>query len=88
MPVYSFRAECEHDLAQLTKALRARGVISSMQVSRHDLFPDCKAELEGVVSLETLREVMRELPDNHVMIQTLRACPLADNSLERDRDIS
>lgn len=32
--------------------------------------------------------IMRQLVDGHVMIETLRECPLAENSLEREYERS
>jgi hypothetical protein len=39
------------------------------------------------VSLEWVRDIMRSIPDSHVMLQTLRQVPLAENSLKRDHTI-
>jgi hypothetical protein len=47
-------------------------------------FPDVDVELEAGATLEAIRSVMRDVQDGHVMVQTLRACPLAKNTLERD----
>ncbi len=87
MTVYSFRAECKADLKRLSLALRTSAVRYSIRAARDRRPPDCAAEIETDASLETIREVMRELEDSHVMLQTLRACPLSQNSLERDFDL-
>lgn len=44
-------------------------------------------EFKSTMSLEELRDALRELEDSHVMLQTLRQCPLAENSQERDYDL-
>jgi hypothetical protein len=86
MTVYSFRAECPHDLEQLTIALQLRDVSCSIVATQGRGLPDCTAEIETEVALDIIRDVMRGVEDGHVMVQTLRACPLRDNSLERDFD--
>lgn len=84
MTVYSFRAECPHDLEQLTAALQAKNVSCFINATQDRGFPDCTAEIETEVALEIIRDVMRSVADGHVMVETLRACPLRENSLERD----
>jgi hypothetical protein len=41
-------------------------------------------ELSAAASLKAIKEAMRAVPDHHVMLETLRKCPLENNSLERD----
>jgi hypothetical protein len=84
MTTYSFRAECPHDLQELTLALRAHRISCSMNARQDPQFPDYDVEMESDAPLETIRAVMRDVTDGHVMVQTLRACPLAENCLERD----
>jgi hypothetical protein len=84
MPIYSFRAECQRDVDQLSYALTSAGIYSSVQSTRDAGFPDVEVELEANATLETIRNVMRDVEDGHVMVQTLRACPLAKNTLERN----
>ena len=38
-------------------------------------------------TLEQLQGILRTIKDAHVMLQTLRPVPLADNSLERDYEL-
>jgi hypothetical protein len=83
MPIYSFRAEYQADVDQLRQALTTDGISSSMQITRPDQLPDVQVELETPAKLETIRNIMRGMEDGHVMVETLRACPLAKNSLER-----
>jgi len=84
MPIYSFRAECQADLDQLVRKLRSSAIHCFMSGAQDKQFPDCEVELETDAPLETIRNSMRAVEDGHVMVQTLRACPLAENSLERD----
>ena len=84
MLLYSFRAECQADLDKLTLALRTRGIMCSMRATQDPQFPDCAVELETDATVQAIRDVMRSVEDGHVMVETLRPCQLADNSLERD----
>jgi hypothetical protein len=84
MSIYSFRAECQVDADQLRHALIAGGISCSMTITQPDQLPDVQVELETQAKLETIRKIMRDVEDGHVMVQTLRACPLAKNPLERD----
>ncbi|MFX1716731.1 hypothetical protein [Paraburkholderia sp. A1RO-5L] len=52
--------------------------------SREQLNPPAETfEGETTATIETIRDIMREVPGGRAMIQTLRECPLSDNSLER-----
>ncbi len=90
MPIYSFRAECQVDVDLLRQALIADGISSSMQITPlvglPDGLPDVQVEIETQGKLETIRNIMRGVEDGHVMVETLRACPLAKNSLERNHN--
>ena len=44
-------------------------------------------EIRTDANLEQLQEALRSVEDAHVMLQTLRQVPLAENSLRRDYDI-
>lgn len=87
MAYFSFRAECEHDVAQFKTACESAGITLSLDQHPDGDFPDVEVELEASVSLELLRNVMRGMVDSHVMLQTLRQCRLKDNNLERDLDL-
>jgi hypothetical protein len=87
MPIYSFRAECQDDVDRLRLALTTAGISSSMQITRPDQLPDVQVELESQAKLETIRNIMRGVIDGHVMVETLRARPLANNTLERNYDV-
>jgi hypothetical protein len=87
MPLYSFRAECQADVDSLREALSGTRVSSSMKCFPDEMFPDVEVELETHAPLETIRTIMRGVEDGHVMVETLRACALSDNSLERNYDL-
>jgi hypothetical protein len=86
MTVDSFRAELQSDIDALRQALKARQINCVLQVWPEGEFQDLPVEMQSDASLQTLREVMNQIPDGQVMSETLRACPLADNSLEREAD--
>jgi hypothetical protein len=86
MPIYSFRAECQVDVDLLREALTIEGISASMQITKPDQLPPVHIELETPAKLGTIRNIMRGIEDGHVMVETLRACPLAKNSLERNHN--
>lgn len=92
--VFSFRAECRNDVGVFLRSLMASGV----SVSNADIrastngnitFPDVFVEIAtSEASVEQLILAARQVEDLHVIEQTLRPVPLADNSLERDPSIA
>lgn len=86
MAVYSFRAECLNDLEQLKKLLTTKGTPATSRYEEVDrVMPDIRVELQTDCNLYDLQELIRSIPDSSVMIQTLKATPLAQNDLKRDR---
>lgn len=47
--------------------------------------PTFSMEFRTTLDLESLLRLLDRVPDAHVMQETLRPVPLAENSLERDR---
>lgn len=89
MPVFSFRAECHHDANAFIRAAELTGIAASWTTHPDASgFPDVDVEASFDTDLEQLRSVLRQVPDSHVILQTLREQPLADNTLMRDYDIS
>lgn len=84
MPMYSFRAECAADVDNLNNALTASGLAATLLYYPDPVYPDINVEIETDAALDVIRSIMREVDDGHVMYQTLRAVPLAQNTLERD----
>ncbi len=89
MTIFSFRAECPDDLEKLYEAFRGSNLIYQFYSNKpqDEEFPDVRVELETSASLEVIREIMRKVVDGHVMLQTLRECPLSENTLERDYEL-
>lgn len=86
---FSFRAECAEDVQVVIEAANLAGV-AGVIVSRevHDgCVPDVEVEVKAAATLEQLRHVMRAIEDGQVMLQTLRQCPLAENSMELRSDL-
>lgn len=102
MTIFSFRAECAPDVYQVHEALQGAGTLSKLtlcsveidtnRTGKPAMVPDVKVELEANLPLETLRNIMWNVPDGHVMAQTLRQVPLEQNikdyGLKRDMDLS
>lgn len=83
MAIFSFRAECFHDVQEALAHVRDFPV-SEMRIIFPDGFLDTKVELTADTDLETVMAALRAVPDGHVMVQTVRQCPLSENSFERD----
>ncbi|ELG7182132.1 TPA: hypothetical protein ACP3ZG_001625 [Pseudomonas aeruginosa] len=87
---FSFRAEGENDVVQFLAAAEAHGLtVQGNGTVRPDAdgLPDVDVEIQTSATLEQLQDVLRNLEDSHVMLQTLRQLPLDINSLERDYDL-
>ena len=88
--VFSFRAECLNDVRVWQRLLStmstAGGSVEITEYNKHFEIPDVVVEIYTPCSLETMLNVMRMVPDGHVMLQTLRACSKTQNSLERNYD--
>lgn len=91
---FSFRAECAHDVTEFVVAAHKAGVavvvtrLNPMMFNETDPMPDTTAEFycHGG-ALEQMRDVLRTIPDSHVMLQTIQQVRLKDNKLERDYSI-
>ena len=85
MNILSFRAETQTDVERLQDAVARAGhhtMIASQQTTAP--WADVDVQMKTAADLETVRDLMRTVDDGHVMVQTLRACPLKDNPLTRD----
>lgn len=91
--ILSFRAECEVDVNRFCLQARLHGPIALTVRRQQLLFEDGRSsgevavEIESSEDLEYMRDVIRDVPDGHVMLQTLRPIPLADNELRRDYNL-
>jgi hypothetical protein len=88
MPVFSFRAECRHDADAFIRAAEQVGIAANATIHPDTSgLPDVDVEATFDANLEQLRAVVRQVHESHVMLQTLRELPLADNTLERDYNL-
>jgi len=83
--VFSFRAECQRDVHALESMLSERTVCTIVPDSMG--LPDCDVEIRADITLGALMKLIRTIPDGHIMLQTVRAIPLLQNSLDRDFDV-
>ena len=82
--VFSFRAECATDVERFEAECAQDGIHVVLRQEPMQLGADVKVEMTTPANLEALRAAVRRVPDGHVMLQTMRACALVDNSLERE----
>lgn len=81
----SFRAESAIDAFELIKACWANSIpVPSFRCELTGDVADVACEIVTNADLESLQRVAASVEDGHVMLETLRACAVADNSLERD----
>lgn len=89
MNTFSCRAECAHDTGLFLQMVNDAGInVEGFDVRPHTLFPDVELQFDAQADMPALLDVLRSIPDSHVMLETLRACPLSKNSLERDETVS
>lgn len=85
--VFSFRADFPADVEEFFATCNDSGIVV-IAPSRRELqagFPDVAVQFEstGHVTVDQLRSAAAGVLDLHVVLETLRAVPLADNPLER-----
>lgn len=91
---YSFRAEGVGDVVNYCHtlhhlAMERREHFGALQIKTDtEGFHECRVEFRSTLGMETLRDVLRKQIDSHVMLETLRPVPLAENSLDRDSSVS
>jgi CHAT domain len=66
---YKFRAECQPDVDELRQMLGIK--IDKVTIVNTSPFPDVEVEIETRLSLESLRNAMRQVVGGHVMVQTV-----------------
>ena len=71
MTTYKFRSECLHDISKLLELLPLK-----IKIEKTSMFPDCIAEITSELSMAEIKQVMRKVPDSHVMIETI--APIAE----------
>lgn len=75
------------DVVNFQKACSDAMIGTSFWISPHPAdtnWPDVVVEMKTEGTLPQLQDAMRRVEDGHVMLQTLRECPLKENSLERN----
>ena len=79
--VFSCRAECIADVQRFTAACEANGagLHHFKVVPDPDGMPDMEIEFRSSMPLVRLKRIAAPLEDGHVLFETLRECPLAEN---------
>jgi hypothetical protein len=85
MHYFSFRAESAADVSRFVEECGAHGAVTMLrEFPDSDGLPHIDVEFASDASVQTLVDAARRVPDGHAILQTLRACRLAENRLERD----
>lgn len=94
---FSFRAEWRGDTIAFRQLLAQRGHAFSFKEMPHLLqvrtgkpidVGEPKVEIQADLTLEQMRDLMREIPDSHIMLESMRELPLDKNPLSRDPSIN
>lgn len=83
--IFSARAECPRDMIELLNKETWFKNLTWKQM--HGYGADIVIEFETNVTLEQLRGELSTITDTHVLMETLRQCPLKDNPLTRDQEV-
>lgn len=67
--VYKLRAECEDDVNELQKMLRYN--FYTLTKTIHPYLPDTIVEVATSLTLRELQDIIRDITDGHVMLQTI-----------------
>lgn len=90
MNTFSFRAEFVNDVFTFLREIHhIPGAITEQYryVIHGDQLGEGEVELKVNATLEQLMDTLRGIEDSHVMLQTIKQCPLAENNCERNYDI-
>jgi hypothetical protein len=93
MAVFSFRAECDHDVQLFVQNLTAKHLTFKIDVRADPLdlggklcwMGDMCANLSIDKSIDELRTIMEEQEDSHVMTRTLLEGSIEENRSKRKR---
>lgn len=83
MNTYSFRAECIDDVLRLNRTMQLVQKPVYLRIHTDFRLPDVVVEMDTDVSPDEVVIYMGEQEDSHVMIETFKATPIADNPMER-----
>ena len=67
--LYRFRAECQSDVDELRQLLGMQ--VKQITMTQEPPFPDVEVELQTKLSLNKLREIMHQVADGQVMVETV-----------------
>ena len=83
---YKLRAECPTDTARLLLTFAEANInVPEFSQVQHHGHPDVELVFSTVQALDDLYEVIRRLPDSHVMLETI--APFDEYTGERDASI-
>lgn len=89
-PVFSFRAECQDDVEIFFDECQRAGIEATDVHTRVEMpFPDVQAEFRASpeTTVDQVLQVAKTADENcgdlHVVVETMRPVPLAENSFER-----
>lgn len=80
---YRFRAECQVEVDELRRLIGIQ--MDRITIVNTAPFPDVEVEIETSLSLNELRDLMRQVVDGHVMVQTV--APTDEYTGERNYDL-
>lgn len=84
--ICSFRAEFSSDFTQLKALIKESGIRLIRFTELFEENIETVVEMEIDTDMETLEDLIRKIPNHHVMLQTILPVPLKDNNCERDYD--
>lgn len=65
---YKFRAECFQDVYNFLKRVPGQ---PQFRIERGGVFPDCEIEFRSNMTTGQLKEILNDIPNSHVMVETL-----------------
>lgn len=82
--ICSMRAEFSSDFVKLKALIKENGIRLIRYTELFEENIESVFEMEIDTDIETLENLIRQVPDGEVMLQTLLPVPLKDNNCERD----
>ena len=69
--IYKFRAECQIDVIRFLN--KHSNTFSKIIIIKDKRSNDCEVEIESSLKYSEIINIMRQIPDSHIMIQTLNS---------------
>lgn len=69
--IYKFRAECINDVHEFMKKAKFEFEYDT-KIERKGRVPDVVVEIATKVSIDSIISILNEIPDSHVIIETIR----------------